>query len=211
MSVPDTVVFDIGGVLIDWDPRYLYRQLLTDEAEVEWFLANVCTPAWNEEMDAGRPQSEALASLLDQWPDHTTAIEAWHSRWPEMMRGPIAGSVALLTALDTAGVPLYAATNWSADTFHHALEQFDFLQRFRGILVSGDEGVRKPWASYFALLTERFGIDPARTLFIDDNADNVVGAAECGFDTVRFVTPDGLRRALWARGLLDHRSHRNGG
>ena len=201
MSVK-AVVFDLGGVLIDWDPRYLYRKLLDDEAAVEEFLATVCTPEWNIEQDRGRPFAEGVAELVERHPVHAAAITAYHERWPEMLGGDIGGTVELLAELRAAGVPIYALTNWSAETFGIARERFEFLEWFDGVLVSGEERMVKPDPAIFQLLLDRFGLDPGATFYVDDSPANVVAAAQLGFDAVRFTGPGQLRRDLAARRLL---------
>jgi 2-haloacid dehalogenase len=167
------VVFDLGGVLIDWDPRYLYRKLLADEAAVEEFLATVCTPEWNTEQDRGRPFAEGVAELVERHPEQAAAIAAYHERWPEMLGGDVSGAVELLAELRAAGVPLYALTNWSTETFVFARERFAFLEWFDGVLVSGEERLIKPDPAIFELLAERFGLDPRATFYVDDSAVNV--------------------------------------
>jgi 2-haloacid dehalogenase len=199
----EAVVFDLGGVLIDWDPRYLYRKLLADEAAVEEFLATVCTPEWNAEQDRGRPFAEAVAELVERHPAHAAAIAAYHERWTEMLGGEIPGTVAVLAELRAAGVPLYALSNWSAETFRLTRGRFPFLKWFDGLVVSGEEGVTKPDRRIFELLIERFGLDPAATVFVDDSAANVDAARDLGIDAIRFHDAGALRRDLAARGLLD--------
>ncbi len=196
------VVFDLGGVLIDWDPRYLYRKLLADEAAVEEFLATVCTPEWNDEQDRGRPFAEGVAELVERHPVHAAAITAYHERWTEMLGGGIAGSVELLAELRKAGVPLYALTNWSAETFGIARERYQFLEWFDGVLVSGEERMIKPDPAIFRLLLDRFGLDPQTVFYIDDSPANVAAAGQLGFDAVRFTGPGQLRRGLAERGLV---------
>ena len=196
------VVFDLGGVLIDWDPRYLYRKLLDDEAAVEEFLATVCTPEWNAEQDRGRPFAEGVAELVERHPVHAAAITAYHERWPEMLGGAVGGTVEVLAELRAAGVPVYALTNWSAETFGIARERFEFLEWFDGVLVSGEERMIKPDPAIFRLLLDRFGLDPGATFYIDDSPANVAAADRIGFDAVRFTSPAQLRRDLEARGLL---------
>lgn len=196
-------VFDLGGVLIDWDPRYLYRKLLADEAAVEEFLATVCTPEWNAEQDRGRPFAEGVAELVERHPVHAAAITAYHERWTEMLGGDIAGTVELLDELRDTGVPLYALTNWSAETFGIARERYRFLEWFDGVLVSGEERMIKPDPAIFRLLLDRFGLDPGAAFYVDDSPANVAAAGELGFDAVRFTGPEQLRRDLEARGLLD--------
>jgi 2-haloacid dehalogenase len=196
------VVFDLGGVLIDWDPRYLYRKLLADEAAVEEFLATVCTPEWNAEQDRGRPFAEGVAELVERYPVHAAAITAYHERWTEMLGGDVGGTVELLAKLHATGVALYALTNWSAETFGIARERFEFLSWFDGVLVSGEERIIKPDPAIFRLLLDRFGLDPQATFYVDDSPVNVAAARELGFDAVRFTEPERLRRDLETRGLL---------
>ena len=196
------VVFDLGGVLIDWDPRHLYRKLLADEAAVEEFLATVCTPEWNAELDRGRPFAEGVAELVERHPEHAATIAAYHERWPEMVAGDIPGTVEVLAELRAAGVPLYALTNWSAETFAIARERFEFLEWFDGLLVSGEERVTKPDPAIFQLLLDRFGLDPTATVFVDDSEANVAAARRLGFDAIRFTGHEELRRELVARRLL---------
>ena len=198
----DAVVFDLGGVLIDWDPRRLYRKLLADEAAVEEFLATVTTPEWNAEQDRGRPFAKGVAELVERFPAHAAAITAYHERWPEMLGGEIAGTVAVLAELRAAGVPLYALSNWSAETFRLTRERFPFLEWFDGLVISGEERIAKPDREIFELLVDRFGLDPGRTLFVDDSEANVAAAREVGLDAVLFHGADGLRRELTVRGLL---------
>ena len=196
------VVFDLGGVLIDWDPRYLYRKLLDDEAAVEEFLATVCTPEWNAEQDRGRPFAEGVAELVGRHPVHAAAITAYHERWPEMLGGAVGGTVEVLAELRAAGAPVYALTNWSAETFGIARERFEFLEWFDGVLISGEERMIKPDPAIFRLLLDRFGLDPGATFYIDDSPANVAAADRLGFDALRFTSPAQLRRDLEARGLL---------
>jgi 2-haloacid dehalogenase len=196
------VVFDLGGVLIDWDPRYLYRKLLDDEAAVEEFLATVCTPEWNAEQDRGRPFAEGVAELVERHPVHAAAITAFHERWPEMLGGAVDGTVEVLAELRAAGVPVYALTNWSAETFGVARERFEFLEWFDGVLVSGEERMIKPDPAIFRLLLDRYGLDPQATFYVDDSEPNVAAADRLGFDAVRFTSPAQLRRDLADRRLL---------
>jgi 2-haloacid dehalogenase len=196
------VVFDLGGVLIDWDPRHLYRKLLADEAAVEEFLATVCTPEWNAELDRGRPFAEGVAELVERHPEHAAAIAVYHERWPEMVAGDIPGTVEVLAELRAAGVPLYALTNWSAETFAITRGRFEFLEWFDGLLVSGEERVTKPDPAIFQLLLDRFGLDPTATVFVDDSEANVAAARRLGFDAIRFTGHEELRRELVARRLL---------
>ena len=199
----DTVVFDLGGVLIDWNPRYLYRQLFDDEVAMERFLAEVCTGAWNERQDAGRPWAEAVATLSADFPEHAPLIAAFRDRWKEMLAGPIHDSVAVLAELKACGVRLYALTNWSHETFPLALEMYDFLHWFEGIVVSGEEQLIKPDPRIYQCLFERYGIEPARAIYIDDARRNVDAAAALGMHAWWFRGADGLRAWLASHGLVN--------
>lgn len=192
-----TIIFDLGAVLIDWNPHYLYKTIFDDEAERHAFLNTVCTPDWNEEQDGGRSLQEATDLLLTQFPEHETAIRAFYGRWTEMLGGPIQGTVDIFSELKATGqYKFYALTNWSAETFPIALEQFDFLSWFDGILVSGVEKDRKPFASFYKTLLNRFDIDPATALFIDDNYRNILAAEALGIQSIHFTSPNDLRSRL---------------
>lgn len=190
------VVFDLGGVLIDWNPRHLYRKLIADETAMEHFLTTVCTQAWNEGQDAGRTFAEAAALLCEQYPQHRDLIEAYGTRFDEMMKGPIEGSVTILETLHRRGVPLYALSNWSHETFPPARRRFDFLQLFRGIVISGEVGVIKPDPRIFQILLERHRIDPEAAVYIDDNPRNAEVASALGIHGIHFTDPKSLRREL---------------
>jgi 2-haloacid dehalogenase len=199
----NAVVFDLGGVLIDWNPRHLYRKLFPgDAAAMELFLTTVVDFEWNAHQDAGRPFAEAVADASARHPQHASLIEAFDSRWEEMLAGPIHGTVTLLVSLRQRGVPLYALTNWSRDKFPIARARFDFLAWFDGIVVSGEEGLVKPDPAIFHRLTARYGIKPSTTLFIDDSEKNVVAARNLGFKAHHFLSPEGLRATLGECGLL---------
>jgi 2-haloacid dehalogenase len=200
---PSIAVFDLGGVLIDWNPRHLYRKLFDgDDAAMECFLSTVCTQAWNECQDAGRSFAEATALLCAEHPDKRVLIGAYGARFDEMMAGPIHGTVEILTELKARGILLYALSNWSAETYPLALRRFGFLQWFRGVLISGQEGVIKPDPRIFRRLLERFAIVAEAAVYIDDNPRNVAAAGALGFRAVHFVDPPALRGALEAVGLL---------
>lgn len=200
------VVFDIGGVLLRWDPRHLYRKLFPgDERAMEEFLTNVCTVEWNERQDAGRTFAEAHAELLPRHPDKAHLIEAFGQRFDEMIAGPVEGTVDILAELRRAGVPRYALTNWSAETFPPARQRFEFLSWFDGIVVSGDEGVIKPDPQIFRILLDRYRIAPDEAVFIDDNPGNAAAAAALGIHGIHFRSPELLRRELETLGLLQRR------
>jgi len=207
-----TVIFDLGNVLIGWDPRRLYRQLIEDEAQMEWFLREVCSSAWNEQQDAGRPWAEGTALLRAQFPEHAELIDAYHLRWKETLLGPIEGSVALLQELKEHGVRLLALTNWSQETFPIARQLYPFLQWFEGIVVSGEERLVKPDPRIYQRLLERYQVDPATALYIDDSQRNVAAAEALGMHGCWFRDPVGLRERLVELGLLerDARAMRHG-
>ncbi|MDB5251724.1 MAG: family phosphatase, partial [Flaviaesturariibacter sp.] len=174
----DTIIFDLGGVLIDWNPDYVFDELFAGQPEKkERFFKEICTPDWNEEQDAGRPLAVATQELLDRHPDWDVYIKAFYGRWEEMLGGPITGTVDLLRELKESGrYRLYALTNWSAETFPTALRLYDFLHWFDGRVVSGEEKMRKPFPEFYNLLLDRFGVAPGQCLFIDDNARNIAAA-----------------------------------
>jgi len=202
-SPPHAVIFDLGGVLIDWDPRYLYRRLFNgDEVAMEHFLANVCTPDWNRQQDAGRPFAEAEAEAAARHPDKLDLIQAWARNFHEMIPRAIDGTVAILDELRQRGVPLYALTNWSAETFAPQQARFEFLAWFDGIVVSGREKLIKPDPRIFLLLLDRYAIDPKRAVFIDDVPANAAAAAALGMRGIHFTGPDALRRELATLSLL---------
>jgi 2-haloacid dehalogenase len=197
------VVFDLGGVLIDWNPRHLYRKLFAgDEAAMEDFLATVCTPEWNRCQDAGRSFAEGARLLKAQYPEKAELIDAYGARFDEMLAGPIAGSVDILAELKDRGAPLYGLTNWSAETYAPARERFAFLSWFQGILVSGEVKIIKPDPRMFELLIERFAIDPYNAVYIDDAEANVEAARPFGIHAIHFTTPAALREELVELELL---------
>ena len=198
----DTVVFDLGGVLIDWDPRYLYRHLFDDEAAMERFLAEICTPLWNHQQDAGRSWHEAVAMLSAEHPQHAAMIAAFHTRWPEMLGGAIEPSVGVLDELRGRGLRLYALTNWSRETFPVARERYDFLRWFDGIVVSGEEGLAKPDPVIFQRTIERFSLVPRQTIYIDDAPRNVAAAFQAGMHGLQFRDAETLRAQLCRLGVL---------
>jgi 2-haloacid dehalogenase len=203
MAHIESVIFDIGGVLIDWNPRYLYRKIFAREEEVTWFLENICTPDWNDRQDAGRPFEEATEELVTKHPEWEYAIRAWYGRWKETIGGPVEGTVQVLEALKQQNHHrLFALTNWSAETFPWAREHFHFLHWFEGIVVSGEEKTRKPFPEIYNRLFQRYKVEPERTLFIDDSPRNIEGAKALGLKTLRFESPEQVRRGLTDLGLL---------
>lgn len=199
----DTVVFDLGGVLIDWNPAYVFRNVFNDEAEMRYFLTEICSPHWNEQQDAGRTMAEATEWLVERFPHYESQIRKYYDSWPEMISGPIAGTVDILQEIHQKGEHrLYALTNWSGETFPTALQMFDFLHLFEGVVVSGDEKVIKPDPRIYQLLINRYAIQPDKAVFIDDVPRNVEGARAAGLHAVRFESPAHLRTSLEGMGVL---------
>jgi 2-haloacid dehalogenase len=196
-----TVVFDIGNVLIRWDPRNLYRRLIPDETAMEEFLREVCTDAWNIEQDRGRTWAEAVAERVALFPEQEALIRAYDTGWHDMVPGTVEGSVEILEELDEAGVPLFAITNFSAEKFAEARTRFPFLGRFRDIVVSADERLLKPDPAIYQVLLRRQDIDPRRAVFIDDSPKNVAGAEAVGMTGLHFTSAADLRTRLRELGL----------
>ena len=197
------VVFDLGGVLLDWNPRYLYRWLFgSDTAGMEQFLAEVCNPAWNAKQDAGRSWDEAIAEATAAHPEYAALIRAYREQWEEMLGEPFADSVAVLDELRRTGVRLYALTNWSQDTFPYGLARYPFLQWFDDIVVSGREGVIKPDPAIFRLFLSRFCLAARGCVFIDDTSKNVEAATRLGFHVIHFRNSLQLRGNLSSLGIL---------
>ncbi len=204
MTTPqiDTIIFDLGGVLINWEPRNLFRKIFDDEKEMEYFLTNICTPDWNEQQDAGRSTAEAAAILIPQFPKYKEQIEAFYGRWEEMLGGPIEETVELLDTLcENDRYRILALTNWSAETFPVAQRRFDFLKWFEDILVSGEVMLKKPDPRIYQMLIDQHQLTPERCLFIDDSARNVEAARQLGIQVIHFLSPAQLRADLLAMGV----------
>jgi len=201
-----SVVFDLGGVLIDWNPRYLYRELFKDDtAEMENFLTHVCSQEWNIRQDAGLSFAKAAEVLKAEHPGKEEPIDAWLPGFNKMLAGPIPGTVDILAQLRAEGILLYALTNWSSETFPLAQERFEFLNWFNGIVVSGFEKVAKPDPALFEIMIKRHGLDPLKTLYIDDNASNIETAHRLKFETILFTTPQALAAELSRMKLLSYK------
>jgi 2-haloacid dehalogenase len=196
------LVFDLGGVLIDWDPRHLYRKLIDDEDDIDTFLSEICTPEWNLKQDAGRALAEATVERISMFPEEKPLIEAFYGRWEEMLGGDIAETVEILRELKDRGETLYALTNWSGETFPIALQRFDFLQWFEGTIVSGTEKLAKPDPTIFHLLLDRYNLQANDCLFIDDSKVNIEAAGRIGFETHHFTSANRLRQYLTRSNLL---------
>jgi 2-haloacid dehalogenase len=193
----EAVVFDIGGVLLDWNPRYLYRKLFSDEDAMERFLAEVCTLDWHDAHDRGVPFERSCAELAARHPSCADLIWAWARRSEEMIAGPIPGTVEILGALKQRGVPCYALTNMEAETYPLRAARFSFFGWFDGTVVSAFEagGIAKPDPEIFTRLLHRFGLEPSAAVLIDDAARNLAAARRLGMQTVQFQSADRLR--LW--------------
>jgi len=200
--MPNTVVFDLGNVLVRWNPRLLYEQLIPDAGELEQFFETVITHDWIREQDAGRPFEDGIALLATQFPHYHSEIRAFWERWEEMVPGAIEGTVAILSELKERETPLYALTNWSHETFPIARPRFPFFEWFDGIVVSGEIGLIKPDARIYQHLLERFGLQAEDCVFIDDSAANVAGAEVVGITGLHFQSPEKLRRDLSGLQLL---------
>ena len=203
MTLPCSVaVFDLGGVLIDWNPRHLYRKLFEHDADMEVFLENICTTEWNQQQDAGRSFAQACAALKLEHPRNAEMIDAWFERFDEMIAGPITGTVDILSELRESNVSIYALSNWSAETFPFAQRRFEFLQWFRAIFLSAEVRLVKPDPRIFRLFCETFALRPEQIVYIDDLQHNVEAARRIGMHGIRFTDPASLRQELVQFGLL---------
>jgi 2-haloacid dehalogenase len=200
------VVFDFGGVLIDWNPQYLYRQLIPDETERRWFLTHVCSMDWVIRQDGGQPIAEGTNELIAKFPDHAPLIRAFYERWHEMVPGVLEEGVALMEKLEGANVPLFGLTNWSAETFPYAWEHYPVLRRFRDIVVSGRVKLVKPDPAIFEEMRQRIvaqlpGIQAGELVFIDDNLKNAEAATALGWHGVHHTAAAQTEAKLRELGL----------
>lgn len=195
------IVFDIGKVLIHYDPHIPYRRFIPDEAERNWFLANVCTHDWNIEQDRGRSWEEAEALLIQDHPGREEQIRAFRRHWPEMVPHAYAETVSLLESLVAEGRDVTMLTNFASDTFREAQKMYPFLTLPRGVTVSGDVGLIKPDIAIYETHSKAFDLEPAATIFIDDSLANVEGARAAGWQAVHFTDPQKLRNDLVAYGM----------
>lgn len=199
----NTIIFDLGAVLIDWNPHYVYRTIFDDEQEMKNFLATVCTSDWNEEQDAGRSLQEGTDLLVAQFPEHEANIRAFYGRWVEMLGDPFHGTVEIFKQLKESNkYKIYALTNWSAETFPFAVARFNFLDWFDGVVVSGTEKMRKPTPEFYQVLLDRYNVNPAESLFIDDNYRNVLAAEKMGIKSIHFKSAEELSAKLNELGVL---------
>lgn len=199
----NTIIFDLGAVLIDWNPRHLYRKIFSSEEEMETFLREVCTSDWNEAQDEGRTLAAGTDLLVNNFPHHEENIRAFYGRWQEMLGGEIEGTKNILQQLKESGqYKLYALTNWSDETFPIAQAMYDSLHWFDGVVVSGREKIRKPAAAFYQLLLNRYQVTADHALFIDDNERNVIAAREFGIDSILFKNPHQLKIELENRSII---------
>ena len=197
MAQIKNIIFDLGGVLIGWDPKMVFRSIFETEEEVDWFLTNICTMDWNEEQDAGRSLQEGTELLIKQFPEHKNNIEAYYGRWEEMLTGAIQGTVDILKKfISNPRYKVLALTNWSAETLPVARAHYDFLSWFEGIVVSGEEKCRKPEKKFYQILLDRYNLAPEECLFIDDNKRNIDAATELGFSCIHFQSPEQLSKEV---------------
>lgn len=190
------IVFDFGGVLVDWNPHHLYDKYFGSREKAEWFLNNICLYSWNLQMDGGKPFAEGVAELQAEYPEWSDAIAIYHTRWIEMMGGEIEGMADVVKRLKVAGYEVYGLTNWSSETFSLVKDKYAIFKQLDGMVVSGEEHLLKPDAAIYRCLLERYDLKAEESLFIDDNADNVVGARNVGMEAVRFTSAAELERVL---------------
>ncbi len=199
----NNIIFDLGAVLIDWNPKYLYRKVFHTEEAVNFFLENVCTGHWNEQQDGGRTFKEAEEVLIKEFPEYEKEILLYYSRWVEMLGGPIHETVEIFKELKPLYPDsIYALTNWSAESWPTAVAMYDFLGWFNGVVVSGQEKMKKPDERIFKLICERYKLEPQQTLFIDDNLRNIEAANEFGIKTIHFISSEQLKNELMHLGVF---------
>lgn len=189
------IIFDFGGVLVDWNPEYLFKDVFRNRSELDYFLENICTPDWNEQQDAGRPLSEAVRILQERHPKYKDEIHLYYDKWTTMLGGPIEQNVALLKPLK-AHYRVFGLTNWSAETFPIAFDLYPFFREFEGIVISGVEKLKKPDERIYLRLLERYALAAAECLFIDDNLQNIQAATALGFHTVHLQSNTSLKQEL---------------
>ncbi|MEK9604423.1 MAG: HAD family phosphatase [Flavobacteriaceae bacterium] len=204
MSKIKNIIFDLGGVLIDWNPEYVYLDVFDgDRKKMQWFFDEICTMDWNENQDAGYPLQKATEDRVSMFPQYENWIRMYYGRWEEMLGDPIEKTVEILNQLlKKPNYRVVALTNWSAETFPVALDRFEFLHRFEGIVVSGTEKTRKPFSEIYQLTLDRYGFNAQESLFIDDNLRNIKAASAMDIQTVHFKNPDDLRIELEKKSII---------
>ena len=197
MHTINTIIFDLGGVLIDWNPEYLYKKIFDDEKEMRFFLDNICTKDWNECQDAGYPLEKATSDLINKYPKYQNEINAYYTRWKEMFGNYNTHSVSVLETLHRKkNHRLLALTNWSAETFYPAKDAYPFLNYFEGIVVSGDEKIKKPDYRIYEILLNRYSVNAKNSIFIDDALENIEAANKLGFQTIHFLSASQMETEL---------------
>lgn len=204
MAAINTIIFDLGNVLIDWNPQHVFNETYFDSVEKrDYFLSHICTMDWNEQQDAGRSIVEATQELIEKFPDWEKSIRDYYGRWTEMLGGPIPRSIEIFRLLKESGnYKLYALTNWQAGLFDIALVRYDFLHWFDGRVVSGEEKMRKPAPEFYTLLLNRYSVNAAEALFIDDNVRNIKAAEALGINSIHFKNAEELYQQLTALAIL---------
>ncbi len=202
MSQIKNIIFDFGGVLIDWNPRYVYRSYFKTEEEMEYFLGNICTNEWNSHQDEGHLMADATRERVELFPEYKEAIEMFYANWVTMLHSDIPASVEFLKQVKAAGYGVYGLTNWSHETIHVAYERYPFFSLFDGIVVSGFEKMLKPDPRLYQILLERYGLNPSECVFLDDNQINVDAANALGIKAFRFTTIDEVLPQLQKLGIL---------
>jgi len=200
----NNIIFDLGGVLIDWNPEYVYLDAFKgNRKKMEKFFDEVCTFDWNENQDAGYPLANATEDRIALFPEQADLIRMYYGRWEEMLRGSISGTVSILKKLvNNNNYKVFALTNWSAETFPIALKRFDFLHWFEGIVVSGTERTRKPFPEIYETTLERYNLKASESIFIDDNERNIVAANLLGIQTIKFLNSHQLEKDLKEKEIL---------
>ncbi|MEN8768010.1 MAG: HAD family phosphatase [Candidatus Arcticimaribacter sp.] len=197
MTKIKNIIFDLGAVLIDWNPDYVFKDVFKDEEKLAWFYREICTMDWNENQDAGYPLAQATEERVALFPQYEDWIRMYYGRWEKMLGDAIQGTVQLLKqCVDDPELKVVALTNWSAETFPIALKKFDFLQWFEGIVVSGDEMTRKPFPEIYHTTLNRYNLKAEESLFIDDNLRNIEAASALGIQCIHFISPDQLKQEL---------------
>ena len=201
MNNINTIIFDFGGVLIDWNPRYMYRNEFEESSAMEHFLEQICTDDWNLQQDKGRSLAEGTRILQEKFPEHAVKIQLFYDQWEKMINGDIPQNVTVLRNLKEK-YKLYGLTNWSAETFTIVFKRFAFFTLFDGIVISGEEKLIKPDKKIFELMLDRYRLEAKNSLFIDDNMKNIQAAKEMGFVTIHVTEKTDLKRELYALGLM---------
>jgi 2-haloacid dehalogenase len=198
----ETIIFDLGGVLVDWNPEYVYlNEFNGDRKKMQWFFDNICTSSWNEEQDGGYPMADATEERINLFPKYKKLIKMFYGRWEEMLKGEIRETVEILHKLKRKKYKLIALTNWSAETFPVAVKKFKFLKLFDGIVVSGKVKMLKPFPEIYNYTLKKYGLIANKSIFIDDRISNVDGAIKCGINGIQFVSPKNLIIALKKYGI----------